>query len=302
MSRARLLRGWPVLAAWLAAFSASAQTLSPPPPLSELQLERVFINPSLGPGLLVANAESLRKGVLVVGGTFGYEKNPVLLFRGTLATGALIADKMVMQGHLAYGVNDGLMVAAEGIIFSHQRGESLGTDEVPVPRRWNTGALRLSARAQLLSQKETGLVAWKMPIDLALGLLWSPPFGTTGGFAREDGFYMEPQLSMGHSFATFRMGGEAAVAVRGPTGNELLFKLLLATTEDRLRYELAVLATVPVGAEKDTVGIELIAALRTQVGPVELFVAGGPGFGRLVGTPQLRVLGGAAWRSATSAP
>ncbi|MBX7114109.1 MAG: hypothetical protein K1X64_07215 [Myxococcaceae bacterium] len=291
----RALRSLGVLA-WAAAVTAYAQNEAlPVPPLGETPLERTFINPSMGAGLFVPNAESLPKGTWVLGGTLGYAKNPLVLFRGASAQGVLIADRGQLQAHLAYGANDGLMLTAEGLAAVVQRGEAV--KDAPAVARWGSGAFRFGVRAQLLSQKESGLLSRGQPVDLTLGLTWVPPLGTSDGFVRETGLYLEPQLGVGHSFTLFRMGGEATVSVRGRTGNALNLKVVVASTEDRLRYELAVLSTVPLDGEKQVVGIEVLGAVRTRVGPVELYLGGGPGFGRLIGTPLLRLMGGAAWCS-----
>ncbi len=291
----KALRSLGVLA-WAAAATTYAQDAALPiPELGDMQLERTFVNPSMGTGLFVPNGESLAKGTWVVGGTFGYAKNPLVLFRGPSAQGLLISDRGTLQAHLAYGVNDGLMLTAQGLAAVVQRGDDV--KDVPALARWGSGAFRFGVRAQLLSQKESGLLAHAQPVDLTLGLTWAPPLGTSHGFVREPGLYLEPQLDVGHSFAAFRLGGEATVSVRGRAGNALNFKLLVASTEDRLRYELAVLSTLPLNSEKQLVGIELLGAVRTRVGPVELYLGGGPSFGRLIGTPLLRLMGGAAWRS-----
>lgn len=289
------VRGWLAWAVLINAVPAVAQEATPVPAVPRFHLQRAFLNPTLGPGLMVPTAESLSKRMLVAGGYLGYEKSPLVFFRGQFRSGELIADKLSLRGTVAYGVNDGLMIAAEGTLFAHQKGEALGLDEVRLAR-WSIGGFRFSARAQLLSQGATGLLRWAMPIDLAVGLLWSPPLGTDWGFIKEGPLYLEPHVSVGRAFAAVRIGGEVAVAVRGRSGNELMLKAVIATTQDWLRYELAALATVPLKPVREAVGIEVLAALRTRVGPVEFFATGGPGFGRLVGTPQLRVLGGAAWR------
>jgi hypothetical protein len=89
-------------------------------------------------------------------------------------------------------------------IILYQRGQTL--DGIRSPDRAGLSAPLLSARVGLTSQKKGGLLASEFPVDIAFQLAAAVP--VTSGNALGNEFAMAPQLSVGHDFGNFRLGGE----------------------------------------------------------------------------------------------
>jgi outer membrane protein OmpA-like peptidoglycan-associated protein len=167
------------------------------------------------------------------------------------------------------------------------------------PQSSGLGSPWIQARVGFLRERDG------LPIDLSLDLLGSVPVGGTAAFTGDLEPSLLPRVGVARTLfekvrlalelgAYFRVTQALASSAGGRSVSPAVQLGLGASTVDTaMRYELSLRSTIPTDGSGS--GVELLAALRAPVGPVELFVAAGPGFGQLPGTPLFRVLGGVAF-------
>ncbi len=286
-----------LLAAVLAS-AAQAQAQS-----ATLSLERLRLNDGLADGLVVATGDGLARGQVRLGLLLHFEKEPLVLLADGVRQGAVIDSRLSTHLVAAAGVTSWLMLSGELPVVVFQQGADFQALGVPKPASAGLGSPWLAARARLLTEGEGGLLAGS-PVDLALSLGTALPVGSAAALASEAGPTVTPALSVGRRLGEVRLGGEAAVLVRTAkatvlgadvaAGTEALLGASASARLASLVLEASVRCAVPLSAS-GPVGVELLVGARGPVGPVELFVVGGPGLGKLPGTPSFRVLAGLTW-------
>lgn len=295
-----------VLAGVLVSLSALAQEAAPLPPFS---LTRFSPNDAPLGGLGAATGDVLPHKKFRAWGAFHYENNPLVLFRDNQRQGALVGNRLNLHLGVAYGITSWLTVSLELPFVLYQGGDDLTqVAKVISPDSFGLASPRLSVRLGILSQRKGGLLA-DAPVDLAFQLGTAFPFGVGNALAVESGWNMFPQLSAGRDFGPVRFGGEVtgyvrpsavnlsnATFVRDQIGSQLGLRALVGSTGDGVRFEGSFHTLVPLGGGETPAGFELLGGARFPIGPIELFLMAGPGFGSLPGTPTVRVLGGVGIR------
>lgn len=291
----------------LVATSAWAQD---PTPLPGFSLTRFSLNDAPLGGLGAATGDLLPARKFRASIAFHYENNPLVLFRDNQRQGALVGNRLNLHVSASYGITSFLTANLELPFVLYQGGDDLTqAAHVLSPDSFGLASPRLSVRLGIMSQRKGGLLA-DAPVDLAFQLGTAFPFGVGNALAVESGWNVFPQLSAGRDFGPVRFGGEivglirpSAVTlsngsvVRDQIGSQLGLRALLSSTGDGVRFEGSFHTLVPLGGEQTPAGFELLGGVRAPLGPVELFLLVGPGFGSLPGTPTVRVLGGVALRA-----
>ena len=295
-----------VLAGVLVSLSALAQEAAPLPPFS---LTRFSPNDAPLGGLGAATGDVLPHKKFRAWGAFHYENNPLVLFRDNQRQGALVGNRLNLHLGVAYGITSWLTASLELPFVIYQGGDDLTQAAKAVsPDSFGLASPRLSVRLGILSQRKGGLLA-DAPVDLAFQLGTAFPFGVGNALAVESGWNIFPQLSAGRDFGPVRFGGEVtgyvrpsavnlsnATFVRDQIGSQLGLRALVGSTGDGVRFEGSFHTLVPLGGGETPAGFELLGGARFPIGPIELFLMAGPGFGSLPGTPTVRVLGGVGIR------
>jgi outer membrane protein OmpA-like peptidoglycan-associated protein len=295
-----------LLVGLFAAAPALAQDAAPLPTFS---LTRFTLNDAPLGGLGAATGDVLPQRKFRAWGAFHYENNPLVLFRDNQRQGALVGNRLNLHLGVGYGITSFLTATLEVPIVLYQGGDDLTQlARVLSPDSAGLASPRLSVRLGILSQKKGGLLA-DAPVDLAFQLGTAFPFGVGNALAVESGWNVFPQLSAGRDFGPVRVGGEIAAmvrptsvnlsssaAVRDQIGSQLGLRALVSSTGDGARFEGSFHTLLPLGAGETPAGFELLGGARVPLGPIELFLLAGPGFGSLPGTPTVRVLGGVGIR------
>ncbi len=295
-----------VLAGVLVSLTALAQDATPLPPFS---LTRFSPNDAPLGGLGAATGDVLPHKKFRAWGAFHYENNPLVLFRDNQRQGALVGNRLNLHLGVAYGITSWLTASLEVPLVIYQGGDDLSqVAKVISPDSFGLASPRLSVRLGILSQRKGGLLA-NAPVDLAFQLGTAFPFGVGNALAVESGWNIFPQLSAGRDFGPVRFGGEVtgyvrpsavnlsnATFVRDQIGSQLGLRALVGSTGDGVRFEGSFHTLVPLGGGETPAGFELLGGARFPIGPIELFLMAGPGFGSLPGTPTVRVLGGVGIR------
>ncbi len=280
-----------------------------PVPLPSFSLTRFTLNDAPLAGLGAATGEVLPKGKFRAWGAFHYENNPLVLFRDGTRQGALVGNRLNLHLGVGFGITRFLTASLEVPLVLYQGGDDLTQlAKVVTPDSVGLASPRLSVRLALLSQRKGGLLM-DAPVDLAFQLGTAFPFGVGNALAVESGWNVFPQLSVGRNFGPVRFGGEVAALVRPSAvalsnaltvqdqiGSQLAIKALIASTGEGARFELSAHTGVSLGGGVTPPGFEVLAGARLPVGPMELFLLGGPGFGSLPGTPTFRLVAGAGIR------
>jgi OmpA-OmpF porin, OOP family len=290
------------LAGLLVALPALAQDATPLPTFS---LTRFSLNDAPLGGMGAATGDVLPHKKFRAWGAFHYENNPLVLFRDGTRQGSLVQNRLNLHLGVGYGITSWFTATLEVPLVLYQGGDDLrAIARVASPDQFGLASPRLSLRLGLLSQRKGGLLA-DAPVDLAFQLGTAFPFGFGNALAVESGWNVFPQLSAGRDFGPVRFGGEvvglvrpapvnlsSATAIRDQVGSQLGVRALLSSTGDGARFEGSFHTLIPLGAGTTPAGFELLGGARVPVGPLELFLLAGPGFGSLPGTPTVRVLGG----------
>ena len=290
----------PLFALVLTASVAFAQ--QPAQPLPGFSLSRFTLNDGGRGGLAAATGDTLPKYRFRATLGIHYENNPLVYYRDTTRVGALVAHRAQLHLGLGFGITSWLQVTFELPMVIAQTGDDLtqsaGTRS---PDGFGLGSTRLAVRVGFLSQDGGGLKA-NAPLDLALQLGLSLPFGVGNALNIESGWNFVPQLSAGANLGAVRLGGEVSALIRPATvltansvrdtvGSQLGLRALISSTGDGARFEGSFHSLIPLEGGAPP-GFELLGGVRVPIGPIELFALGGPGFGSLPGTPTFRVFAG----------
>lgn len=275
--------------------------------LPSFALTRFSLNDAPAGGLTAATGDVLPARKLRLFGAFHYEHSPLVLYRDEQPQGALVGNRFGLHLGAGYGITSWLTVSAELPIVLHQNGDDLHSlVNVAAPDSAGLGSPRLAARLSILSQRKGGLVK-EMPFDLAFQIATAFPVGLGNALAVESGWNVFPQLSLGRDFGGLRLGAEVVglirpsavslsqLTVQDQIGSQLGVRALVATSIDIVRLEASFHTVVPLGSATP-LGFELLGGARLPIGPIEIFVIAGPGFGTQPGTPTVRVLGGVGIR------
>lgn len=294
-----------VLAAAIFFFGASAgaQTTSAP----AFDLERLILNPSGREGLLVGGGDVLEATGVRLGVLSHYEHAPLVAFDSQnkgLAT--IVGNRVSAHVSAAFGVNRWLEIGVQlPFVLWQGGGDDAGRVGLSAPRATSMGSPWVQARSGLFLERDG------MPFDLSVDLLMNVPVGGPGAFTSDATPSFFPRLGLGRT-----LGGVARVAVEiggwfrtSPSFSSLSMATSslsptvqlsagVSTLDPKSRFELSLRSTIP--TDGTGAALEAMAGARVPVGPFELQLLAGPGFGRLPGTPLFRVLAGVSFATPAS--
>ncbi|KFE65400.1 OmpA family protein [Hyalangium minutum] len=281
------------LALLLCASVAQAQEVTPLPSFS---LERLELNPGLGP-MTLGSGELLPERALRVSLVGHYQRSPLAVqIEGERLS--LLRDRTTGWLSLAYGVLPWLELDAQLSGVAVQQGDDPTSLGIRSPSRSGLGMSWLSARLGLL--KSTPQQAVHLAMELGAGL----PVGPEGALVRDPGVSARGRLLLGRRFGIVTPALEAGVLLR-PT---VVFGTSLGT-QDRVGSEARFGAGLTVGQtlrgevtaraafswEQSRTSAEVMGGLRYSPSALwEVFALGGAGFGAEPGTPRFRALAGLA--------
>lgn len=263
------------------------------------ELERLSLNAGARETWLAQTGDALEPMHLRVSLLAHYEHRPLVLTADGVDVGAVVGSRWTAQLMAAFGLHEYLELGLQLPVVLSQTGDDLRAYGRAQLTPFALGVPWLSIRSGLLRQSE------KMPLDLAISLHLGFPFGSSLAFTRDPGlgFSFMPKLGLGHSFGVVRLGAEAGVLIRGTEtlspavgeiGSQFSGALVLSTSGLPVHLELAGRVTVPFTVLPASV--EVLAAVRyTFAKRFELSLLGGPGIGKMPGTPAFRVLAGFTW-------
>ena len=294
-----------LLASFLSA-SVFAQAIAVP----TFELERLQLNPGARHGLLVGGADLMPEGGFRVSLTAHYEHDP-LVYRATDGTRLATVVGSRFTAHLAgaWAPTKWLEVGLQLPIVLYQGNSSQLTDVgVTAPQSTALGTPYLQVRLGLLRQAE------QWPVDLSLGAALGVPLGSDAALTRDPSVSVTPTVGVGRTFGTsVRVGLDVGATLRGTQalspenpdahdviGSQFNLGVGAATLGAGLRGEVSLRSIIPFTRAPGAA--ELMLGVRYPLGDFELFALGGPGFGRLVGTPVFRVLLGVAYVGGRKAP
>ncbi len=308
------------LALCLAATTARAQQMP------AFDLERLWLDPSARGSLVVGNGEVMPTGRFRGSLTFHYERQPLVLTEaGTLRGRGLFWDEdrvgnMVRErltAHLNFAVTlAGRLELGLGLpLVGYQVGTNLIDLGFRRPEQAGVGAPTFGLRYGLTAQGEG------MPISSAIGVYASPPWEDNLLWGGSKGWTIMPRAELGHSFGSWLVAIDASGKLRekdvelpivdvsqpGPSNrvgseslsHEVLAGLALATTGERLRWELS--ARGAFNFDDLSQNAELLAGLRYKIREGEIYAMAGPGFLEAPGTPTFRALLGIAFEGGKKA-
>ncbi|MFT3709750.1 MAG: OmpA family protein [Archangium sp.] len=274
----------------------------------QLDLERLTLEPGSQWSPTVNSGDGLRAGQWAANVTAHFEYQPLRLRLGEATAGSVVAWRQ--SGHLsfAWGIFDGLEVGAQ-LPFFVQHGDRLAELEPISGAGVGTPLLRM--RFTLLREEDGA------PFDLGLSGSVGLPLGTGAALARDpaSGVSFSPRIGLGKELRFVRIGAELGGELR--EGAQLLewttqrapastftgaFTAATTTLPVQLGFDLRI-TTAPTD-EKWSTGAEFLAHARLPIGKTGLTLdaIGGPGFGKLAGTPAFRAMLGLTWRPSFDRP
>jgi outer membrane protein OmpA-like peptidoglycan-associated protein len=289
----------------LAVLLVSAAAFAQPSALPEFELERLKLNPSGKGSLLIGTGELLPDHGYRFALTTHYENDPLVLYQNGTRQGVVVRHRATAHLSVAYGLWKRVELGAQVPLVLLQRGDDLAERNVDSPRGgMSLGTPLLSARLRLLAQRNEDAV------DLSVGILAGPRIGQSGALARE--LRALPSVMVGRRFGFLLGGLDAGLFLRPRTilsqdakiqdelGHALRLGATLATTGQKLRGELAVIAAVPL--QREGYSVETLAGARLPLSAsTEAYGLAGLGYGNAPGTPDFRVLLGVAYGKAPPA-
>jgi outer membrane protein OmpA-like peptidoglycan-associated protein len=269
----------------------------------QLSLERLSLEPGSAWSSTVNSGDGLRGGHFVVSVLSHFEYEPLRLRVDAQTVGSVVTWRESAHVAFAWGVFDGLEVGAQ-VPFFVQHGDALGQFDVAPIAGAGVGMPVVRVRSTLL-REDTGA-----PFDLGLSAAVGVPLGTVAALGRDpaSGVTFAPRLGLGKRLSLLRVGAELGGEVReGPRlldwstqvapASSLTGALTAATTTLPVQLGVDVRVTTAPVSSHWVVGAEVLGRLRVPLGQtgLSLDAFGGPGFGRLVGTPAFRAAVGLAW-------
>jgi OOP family OmpA-OmpF porin len=269
-----------------------------PAPLPAFSLERLELNPGLGP-MTLGNGQLLPQGDIRVSLVGHYQRNPMVVTHED-AQLAFLRDRTTALLSLAYGVLPWLELDAQLPTVALQQGEDLSSSVgIVSPSRSALGAPWFAARVGLPTPRSLDT------LYLALELGVRPPIGGSGALVRDPTLSAQGRIMVGSRMGLLAPAFEAGVLLRPTvvygtslgtldrTGSEVRLGAGL-TVGEALRGE--VTANAAFSWEQSRTSGEVRGGLRYSPSPlVEMFALAGAGFGSEPGTPSFRVLGGLAF-------
>ncbi len=291
-----------VAVSWLFSLVALAQPA--PIPVAGFDIERFSPNLGAEQTLTLDTADLLPNRALRMTVFGHYQQNPLVLVTPTQQFGALIGSRVSAHVAAAFGVTDWLEIGSHIPVVLFQRGDNLTQQGIASPVSTALGSPTLQARLGPFAERRGHA------LDGAFTLGVSFPLGNSEAFTRDpgSGFSFFPRLGLGKSVGLVRFGLEFGAVLRqsqvlsprnpltvDEVGNHLSGGLALSTTNEGLRFELSTRGQFALTQTSSM--LEVLAGLRYQVleRQIDLFVFGGPGFGRAPGTPAFRVAAGLSW-------
>ncbi|RYZ42416.1 MAG: OmpA family protein, partial [Myxococcaceae bacterium] len=264
-------------------------------PVTSFSLERLEVNPGLGP-LTLGNGELLAPGSLRVSLLGHYQRAP-RVFHVDAEDASFLRYRTTGLLALAVGVLPWLELQGQLPVVVRQRGDDLTASQgVASPSRSGLGAPRFDARLGLLGRLSPE--ALHLALDLGVQL----PVGASGALVRDSGVSGWGRLLLGKQFGWVSPALEAGVLLRPSVS-------LGAEASDSVGSELQVGAGLTVGTalrgevsargayawEQQRTRGEVLGGLRYAFARwLEGFALGGVGLGDAPGTPSFRVLAGLA--------
>lgn len=280
------------------ALAAHAQAVAVP----GFELERLTLNPGARDGLLVGGGDLLPDKQFRVSLTGHYEHDPLIYLTADGQRLTVVGGRATAHLAGAFSVTKWLELGLQLPVVAWQGGaKGLDTVNLATPSGFALGTPYVQLRIGFMRQSEG------MPIDLALSGVFGFPLGSAAALTRDEGVTAIPRLGVGRSFGNLlRAGLDAGATIRpraalspgndnarDTLGPQIDLGVGVSTLGSGLRGELSVRSAISLtGMPAST---ELMAGVRYPLGPVELFVVGGPGFGRAPGTPMFRALAGVAF-------
>jgi hypothetical protein len=270
-----------------------------------LDLERLQLNPGAMDSLVVGAGGLLPGRGLRTALVLHYERDPLVLNQGTQQLGRIVHSRVTAHLVASYGVSDSLELGLELPYIVRQEGDAAELTQVRPPVSRAVGSPRLQGRLGLLRQRNGDAM------DLAVLLGISLPLGPAGALTHQGARGMTAlygRLGLGRSFGFLHLGLEAGLSAREEVevgrmavggalvlGNLLEGGVALSTRGEGPRGEVSLRGALPL--TRVPAAAELLAGARLPLfgGNFEVFALGGPGFGRMPGTPSFRLLSGLAW-------
>ncbi|MFL5358933.1 hypothetical protein [Archangium sp.] len=289
------------LAAVLGASAAAARTSLQTP---VLELERLQLNPGATDSLVVGAGGLLPRCGLRTALVAHYERDPLVLSLESQRLGHIVHARATAHLAVGYGVSDWLELGLEVPYIVRQQGDAADITEFQPPVSRALGSPRVQGRLGLLRERDGAAM------DLAVSLGASLPLGSPEALTRQGsrGLALHGRVGLGRSLGFLHLGAEVGLSAREPVelsptavggpvvfGNLLEGGVALSTRGEGLRGEVSLRGALPL--TNAPAAAELLAGVRLPLfgKTFELFALGGPGFGRLPGTPTFRLLSGLAW-------
>lgn len=268
-------------------------------PLASFNMERLELNPGLGP-MTLGSGELLPQWGLRVSLVGHYQRSP-LSVESEGERLSLVRDRTTGVLSVAFGVLPWLELDAQMHSVANQQGEDLTSLGLRAPSRSGLGMPWISARLGLLNPGVPEALHFAM--ELGVGL----PVGPEGALVHDPGINTRGRLLLGKRFGIVAPAIEAGVLLR-PTvdlgtslgesyriGGEARFGAGL-TVGRELRGEVS--ARGAFSWEQSRTSVEVMGGLRFSPIPVlEVFALAGTGFGEEPGRPRFRALAGMAFRT-----
>lgn len=281
----------------LIAGGALAQAVGAP----AFDLERLMLNPGGRDGLVVGGGDVLDPSTIRFSLVGHYEHAPLVLLDGNQRVATLVGSRVTAHLTVGFGVTRWLEIGAQvPVVLWQGNSANLAALGVAAPAATALGSPWVQARLSAVRERDG------MPFDLSIDVLASLPIGGPGAFTGDAAPSVLPRLGVGRTIGDvvrlgFEVGGwfrttgslsSSALSSAAPT---VQLGLGASTLGPTTRFELSVRGAVPVDAQP--LSLEVLGGVRQPVGPLEIFLVGGPGFGSLPGTPLFRILAGVAFPS-----
>ncbi|HVE86120.1 MAG TPA: hypothetical protein VND93_24860, partial [Myxococcales bacterium] len=283
----------------LVAGLASAQIQVP-----QFDLDHLEVDSSAAGSLVVGTGEILPVGAVRFSLAGDYQNNPYRYFDATGAVGSIISDRYTVHVVGGFAPVEWLEIGLDlPIVASQTGGVEVSLPGLSEPVRRALGSPTLSARGALFSQAKGA------PFDVAFQLGAKIPIGSGLAFTSDGKIGLSPKLMIGRNLDWARAGIELGAHWRPVTqtvndsgdpiiddlGTSLLVAGVLSTgPQTGLRGELSGRTYITTAGKVGSV--ELLLGARYPIAPnMEVYALAGPGLGQAPGTPQWRVMVGAAF-------
>ena len=275
------------------------------PNFPQFDLDHLEVDSSAMGSLVVGTGEILPVGAVRFSLAGDYQNNPYRYIDPTGTVSSIISDRYTVHVVGGFAPMDWLEVGLDvPVVAAQNPGEGI---EVALPGvgvvSRALGSPTLSARGALMFQSKGA------PFDMAFQLGAKIPIGSSSAFVSDGKIGLSPKLMIGRNLDWARAGLEMGALWRPTTttvsssgdplldtiGSSLLLAgVLSAGPQNGLRGEISGRTYVTLGGKVGSV--ELLLGARYPIAAnMELYALAGPGLGQAAGTPQWRVMVGAAF-------